>query len=230
MSDVAELIGVDKTFGGEVPTRVLFGVDLRVRQGEFLAIQGASGSGKSTLLNLLGLLDEPTAGVLRLGGRDTAGFTPRQRAEARRDYLGFVFQAHYLLPEFTVLENALMPTRIRGREAEKAARPRVESLLEQVGLADRLGYRPPQLSGGQQQRVAIVRALANEPVLVLADEPTGNLDSRTGRAAFELMRELTRSTGSSLVMVTHDEGLAGRADRVVFLVDGRVAEAPRIGA
>lgn len=219
---VAELIKVDKTYPGEVPTRVLFEVNLTVEPGEFLAIQGASGSGKSTLLNLLGLLDSPTSGVLRLGDRDTAGFTPRQRAQYRRDYLGFIFQFHYLLPEFTVLENALMPCRLKGREAEQAARPRVQALLEQVGLADRLHYRPSQLSGGQQQRAAIVRSLANDPVLVLADEPTGNLDSKTARAAYDLMRELSRTTGKSFVMVSHDELFARMADRVVRLTDGRV--------
>ncbi len=222
---VAELIKVDKTYSGEVPTRVLFEVNLTVEPGEFLAIQGASGSGKSTLLNLLGLLDSPTSGVLRLGDRDTAGFTPRQRAEYRRDYLGFIFQFHYLLPEFTVLENALMPCRLKGREAEQAARPRVQALLEQVGLADRLHYRPSQLSGGQQQRAAIVRSLANDPVLVLADEPTGNLDSKTARAAYDLMRELSRTTGKSFVMVSHDELFARMADRVVRLTDGRVQPA-----
>ncbi|GMU55293.1 MAG: lipoprotein-releasing system ATP-binding protein LolD [Candidatus Xenobia bacterium] len=222
---VAELIKVDKIYAGEVPTQVLFEVNLTVASGEFLAIQGASGSGKSTLLNLLGLLDSPTGGVLRLGDRDTAGFTARARAEYRRDYLGFIFQFHYLLPEFTVLENALMPCRLRGRGAEQAARARVEALLEQVGLADRLHYRPSQLSGGQQQRVAIVRALANDPVLVLADEPTGNLDSKTARTAYDLMRELSRSSGKSFVMVSHDERFTRMADRVVQLVDGRVQQA-----
>ncbi|MCE7874676.1 ABC transporter ATP-binding protein [bacterium CPR1] len=222
---VAELIKVDKTYAGEVPTRVLFEVNLTVAPGEFLAIQGTSGSGKSTLLNLLGLLDSPTGGVLRLGDRDTAGFTARQRAEYRRDYLGFIFQFHYLLPEFTVLENALMPCRLKGREAEQAARARVQALLEQVGLGERLHYRPSQLSGGQQQRVAIIRSLANDPVLVLADEPTGNLDSKTARGAYDLMRELSRTSGKSFVMVSHDERFTRMADRVVQLLDGRVQQA-----
>ena len=219
---VAELLHVDKTYGGEVPSQVLFDVSLSLQEGEFVAIQGASGSGKSTLLNLLGLLDSPTAGVLMLGQQDTSAFTTGQRASYRRDYLGFIFQFHYLLPEFTVLENALMPCRLKGRSAEQAALPRVRDLLEQVGLGDRLGYRPSQLSGGQQQRVAIVRALANDPVLVLADEPTGNLDSKSGRAAFDLMRSLNRSTGKSFLMVTHDEGFAKESDRIIRLVDGRV--------
>ncbi len=219
---VAELIEVDKVYPGEVPTQVLHQVSLQIHAGEFVAIQGASGCGKSTLLNLLGLLDRPSSGVLRLDGRDTAGLDSLQRARFRRDYLGFIFQFHYLLPEFTVLENALMPCRLKGRKAELEASPRVRGWLEQVGLADRLHYRPSQLSGGQQQRVAIIRALANDPVLVLADEPTGNLDSKTGRAAFELMRELSRTTGKSFVLVSHDESLTRLADRVLPMVDGRL--------
>jgi ABC-type lipoprotein export system ATPase subunit len=220
---VVELRGVDKTYTDGVPTPVLFDIDLHVRPGEFVAVAGASGSGKSTLLNVLGLLDTPTAGTVRVGGRETAGLAEDERARLRRDYLGFVFQLHHLLPDFSALENALMPCRLRGAAAEAAARPRVAGLLEAVGLAERLHYRPGQLSGGQRQRVAIVRALANDPVLVLADEPTGNLDSRSGRAVFDLMRALNRTTGTAFLMVTHDEGFARQADRVIHLVDGRIA-------
>jgi lipoprotein-releasing system ATP-binding protein len=219
---VVQALGVSKTFENGVPTAVLFDVDLGVDPGEFVVIQGSSGSGKTTLLNLIGLLDTPSAGVIRLAGRDTAELSEDERARFRRDYLGFVFQFHYLLPDFTALENALMTCRLRGRAAEAAERERVVSLMERVGLADRLHFRPGQLSGGQQQRVAIVRALANSPSLVLADEPTGNLDSRSGRGVFDLMRELNRVTRAAFVMVTHDEGLAREADRVVRLVDGRV--------
>jgi lipoprotein-releasing system ATP-binding protein len=217
-----ETVDVSKTFGDGVPTPVLFDVDLAVAPGEFVAIQGPSGSGKTTLLNLIGLLDTPTAGRVRLAGRDTADLSEDERARFRRDYLGFIFQFHYLLPDFTTLENALMTCRLRGRAAEEAQRARVVGLLEQVGLGDRLRYRPGQLSGGQQQRVAIVRALANDPTVVLADEPTGNLDSRAGRGVFDLMRELNRATGTAFVIVTHDAGFARLADRVVRLVDGRV--------
>jgi ABC-type lipoprotein export system ATPase subunit len=219
---VVELANLVHEYPGAVATRVLSGISLTVRAGEFVAVVGSSGSGKTTLLNLIGLLDQPTSGTLRLAGCDVSRLAERERARFRRDYLGFIFQFHYLLPEFTVLENALMPCRIRGEAAEDEARPRIRQLLEQVGLGDRLGYRPGQLSGGQQQRVAIVRALANDPALVLADEPTGNLDSHNGRAVFDLMRELNRTTGKAFLMVTHDELFAARADRIIRLVDGQI--------
>jgi ABC-type lipoprotein export system ATPase subunit len=221
---VLDMRGVDKVYTDGIATQVLFGVDLRVEPGEFVAILGASGSGKTTLLNIAGLLDTPTAGTVTLGGRDAARLDEDARARMRRDYLGFIFQFHYLSPEFNVLENALMPCRLRGLEAERANTDRVAGLLDRVGLGDRLRNRPSQLSGGQQQRVAIVRALANDPVLVLADEPTGNLDSRSGRAVFDLMRGLCGATGKAFVIVTHDELFAREADRVVHIVDGRVAD------
>ena len=219
---VAELRRVGKDYPGDIVTRALTDIDLAVRPGEFVAIVGASGSGKTTLLNLIGLLDSPTTGTLRLAGRDVSHMEEAERAQRRRDDLGFIFQFHYLLPEFTVLENVLMPCRLKGREAEAAATGRVLDLLKQVGLGDRLRYRPGQLSGGQQQRAAIVRALANDPALVLADEPTGNLDSRNGSAVFELMRFLNQATGKAFVMVTHDTHFAAQADRVIELVDGRI--------
>jgi lipoprotein-releasing system ATP-binding protein len=222
-ASVLEARGLSKTFENGVPTPVLFDIDLSIGPGEFVVIQGTSGSGKTTLLNLIGLLDTPSAGTIRLGEREAANLSEDERALLRRDYLGFVFQFHYLLPDFTALENTLMTCRLRGRAAEQAARARVLALMERVGLGARLHFRPSQLSGGQQQRVAIVRALANAPTLVLADEPTGNLDSRSGRAVFDLMRELNRATRTAFLMVTHDEGLAREADRVVRLVDGRVA-------
>lgn len=219
---VVELSGISKTYGGDVPTPVLFDVELHVAPGEFVAVVGPSGSGKTTLLNIIALLDTPTSGVVRIDGRDAAELSEDERARLRRDYLGFVFQFHYLLPEFSAIENALMPCRLRGRDAEAARHERVAALLEQVGLGDRLHYHPSQLSGGQQQRVALVRALANDPVLVLADEPTGNLDSRSSRAVFELMRELNRTTGKAFLIVTHDEPLARQTDRIFRLVDGRI--------
>jgi lipoprotein-releasing system ATP-binding protein len=224
MSDerVAELSGINKIYGDGVPTPVLFDIDLSIGPGEFVAIVGASGSGKTTLLNILGLLDTPTSGDVLIGGRHAARLTEDERAVLRRDYLGFIFQFHYLLPEFTALENALMPCRVRGRAVEEARRERVQGLMQEVGLGERLHHRPSQLSGGELQRVAIVRALANDPVLVLADEPTGNLDSRNSRAVFDLMWGLGRSTEKAFLMVTHDEGFASRADRVIHLVDGRI--------
>ncbi len=223
---VVEMRRVFKDYPGTPPTRALADISLRIDPGEFVAVIGASGSGKTTLLNLIGLLDTCTSGSLVLAGRDLSAMEERERAGCRRDTLGFIFQFHHLLPEFTVLENALMPCRIRGEAAEEAARERMRALLEQVGLANRLGYRPGQLSGGQQQRVAIVRALANDPALVLADEPTGNLDSKNGRAVFDLMRQLNRTTGKAFLMVTHDEHFAAEADRVIHLVDGQLAAAP----
>ena len=217
-----ELIDVSKTYFNGVPTPVLFGVSLQVDPGEFVAVVGASGSGKTTLLNIVGLLDAPTSGEVRLGGKNVAVLSETQRSLLRRDYLGFIFQFHYLLLEFDALENALMPCRLKGKTYTDARKTAMSDLLAQVGLGDRLSYRPSQLSGGQQQRVAIVRALANDPVLILADEPTGNLDSVNGSAVFSLMRRLNRLTGKAFLIVTHDETFAREADRVIRLRDGRV--------
>jgi lipoprotein-releasing system ATP-binding protein len=222
MSSLLELSGVGKVYPGGVATRALEAVSFTVAPGEFVALVGASGSGKTTLLNLVGLLDTPTEGRLALAGRDVTGASEDRRAELRRDLLGFVFQFHYLLPEFTALENALMPLRIRGAEAERAGRARICGLLAKVGLEGRLDHRPGQLSGGEQQRVAVVRALANDPQLVLADEPTGNLDSRNAHAVCDLLRALTQELNKSVLLVTHDETIAAKADRVIHLKDGRI--------
>ncbi len=208
--------------GDCVVNQVLFDIDLTIKQGEFIAVLGASGSGKTTLLNIIGLLDTPTSGKVILDGNDTSLLSEDERAYLRRDYLGFIFQFHYLLPAFSVLENVLMPCRLKGKVSEDTNRDRMTGLLKQVGLGDRLNYTPGQLSGGQQQRGAIVRALANDPVLVLADEPTGNLDSKSGRMVFDLMRELNRTTQKAFLMVTHDETLAHDADRIIHMVDGRI--------
>ena len=220
---VIELQEVGKTYlSGETATPVLFDVSFKVMPGEFVAIVGGSGSGKTTLLNLMGLLDRPTRGRLRIQGRPVEELVENERAVVRRDRIGFIFQFHYLLPEFTVLENALMPSRMRGVRWERTQTPRMSQLLEKVGLGDKLHARPSQLSGGQQQRAAVVRALANEPALVLADEPTGNLDSKSGRVVFELMRTLARDTGTAFVMVTHDDNFALETDRVIRIRDGRI--------
>ena len=220
---VVELQGVNKVYGDGVPTPVLFDIDLAVARSEFVSIVGASGSGKTTLLNLMGLLDTPTSGRILLSGQDTARLDEDARARLRLQYLGFIFQFHYLLPQFSVLENVLIPRRIMGREAERERRERAVELLDRVGLGNRLHYRPGQISGGQQQRVAVVRAFINEPALVLADEPTGNLDSVNSRAVFALMREISRNLGTAFILVSHDEQLARQADRIVPLVDGRIA-------
>jgi ABC-type lipoprotein export system ATPase subunit len=219
---VVELKGVDKTYYNGVATPVLFDINICVKPGEFVAVVGASGSGKTTLLNIIGLLDTPTAGEVILHGRDISQLSEDERAQLRREYLGFIFQLYYLLPEFTVLENALMPCMIGDCKDMDEKRTRAVELLTQVGLGERIGYHPSQLSGGQQQRVAIVRALTNDPALVLADEPTGTLDSKSGRAVFDLMRELNRTTGKSFLMVTHDETFAREADRAIPIVDGRI--------
>ncbi|MBA2663055.1 MAG: ABC transporter ATP-binding protein [Bradymonadaceae bacterium] len=224
LAHVVRLCGINKVYENGVTTHVLHDIDLEIAAGEFVTVQGASGSGKSTLLNIIGLLDTASCGELWVAAREVRGLSEDERALTRRDFLGFIFQSHYLLPEFTVLENALMPLRIRGGGAEARRRERVIGLLEEVGLGDRLGFRPRELSGGQQQRVAIVRALANEPVLVLADEPTGNLDQKTGRLVFELMLRLKEVSGTAFLMVSHDERLARETDRVVQLVDGRIAD------
>ena len=223
VSPVVELERVGKTYyTGAVETPVLFDVSCSIMPGEFVAIVGGSGSGKTTLLNLMGLLDRPTAGTIRVESLDVSGFDELARAGVRRDRLGFIFQFHYLLPEFTVLENALMPCRMRSREFEQTQESRMRELLGAVGLDDKIKARPAQLSGGQQQRVAVVRSLANNPAVVFADEPTGNLDSKSGRIVCDLMKRLSRDSGTAFVMVTHDDHFALEADRVIRIRDGRI--------
>jgi len=219
-----ETIGLKKTYFGAVPVEVLHGIDVRVEVGEFTSVLGQSGSGKSTLLNCLGALDRPTEGRVIVAGENLADLDDDELADLRNTQVGFIFQFHYLQAEFTCLENALMPVSIQKGEADPEDVDRVTELLERVGLGHRLDNPPSQLSGGEQQRTAIVRALANEPRLVLADEPTGNLDSKSSNQVFEVMREINQETGVAFVMVTHDDRLASRGDRILRIEDGLLTE------
>ncbi len=213
---------VTRILPGIVPTTLVRDIDLVIRPHEFVAITGPSGSGKSSLLYLLGLLDMPTAGEVLIEGKVTTVMTEEERALARLTTLGFVFQFHFLLPELTVIDNVMLPMRALGRLSREEMLARGAGLLSSLGLADHMDKRPDQLSGGQRQRVAVARALANEPPVILADEPTGSLDSKSSAQVFEVLRELVHGHGKTVVAVTHDVAMAERMDRHVELLDGRV--------
>jgi lipoprotein-releasing system ATP-binding protein len=214
--------GVVREYGERVRTRALAGVDVSLAKGEFAALMGPSGSGKSTLLNIIGLLDRPTRGRVVLAGTDTSTIDEHALTALRAHTLGFVFQFHHLLPAFTAVENVMLPAWADEGFATPEMRSGAEQMLAAVGLADRAHYKTSDLSGGQQQRVAIARALARRPLLVLADEPTGNLDTESAAEVFALMRRFNREYGTTFLIVTHDNRIAERCDRIIEIVDGRV--------
>jgi lipoprotein-releasing system ATP-binding protein len=217
-----KVINLYKSFpmgSSELP--VLKGINLEIRRGELIAIVGASGAGKSTLLHIIGTLERPSHGTVTFDGMDLFQLSETQQADFRNKRIGFVFQFHHLLPEFTALENACMPALVQRRDAA-SVKADAKALLETVGLGHRLHHKPGELSGGEQQRVAIARALMQKPDVVLADEPTGNLDSHTGDALFRLMRDLNKTQGTTFVIVTHNDKLSAQADRIIHMQDGMI--------
>jgi putative ABC transport system ATP-binding protein len=222
--EVIQLENVTKIYSiGEVETRALDGVSLSIEEGEFAALVGPSGSGKTTMLQLMGCLDIPNSGTVRINGQDVTRFNANQRADLRREVIGFIFQFFALIPVLSGYENVELPLLLTGVPS-KERRERVMELLDAVGLADRANHRPDQMSGGEQQRVAIARALAPRPRLVLADEPTANLDTANGKQAMEMMQRLNQMTGTAFIFATHDPRVVSFARRVVRLRDGRIAE------
>jgi lipoprotein-releasing system ATP-binding protein len=222
-SPIIELRDLTKIYKNGIEFRALDNANLRIERGEFVAIVGPSGSGKSTLMHLIGLLDTPSSGLLLIDGNDVTKMSDKERSAMRNKMLGFVFQYHHLLPDFTALENVMMPLLIAGkspRESEKIAR----RLLKEVGLEDRMDHKPGELSGGQNQRVAVARALSCSPAIVLGDEPTGNLDTKTGDLIYELLRRLNREYNQTFIVVTHNEDLALKTDRIIRLVDGKITD------
>jgi len=222
--EVVRLDGISKSYGVGTPveTEVLHGIDLALHRGGFYALMGPSGSGKSTLLNIMGLLDRPTAGKLAIDGKDTSTLDEKELTQLRGHAIGFVFQYHYLLSAFSALENVMMPLLLERGRPNDAMRIRAQELLDNVGLSQWQNNLAINLSGGQQQRVAIARALALNPPLVLADEPTGNLDTKSADGVFGLMRQVNETNGTTFLMVTHNVSLAKRCDRIIELVDGRI--------
>lgn len=224
-----EARGVTRILEGIVPTTLVHDIDLSIGENEFVAVTGPSGSGKSSLLYLLGLLDMPTSGEVRIHGKATAHMSEEERAFTRLSELGFVFQFHFLLPEFTALQNITLPMRALGRLSREEMDERAAGLLDSLGLAEHRNKRPDQLSGGQRQRVAVARALANDAPLILADEPTGSLDSKSSEQVFQILRDLVDKRGKTVVAVTHDLDLARRMDRRVELMDGAIVSDTAVG-
>ncbi len=224
MSNVLKLTHIARSFGkGETKLEILKDINLEIGTGEIVALVGPSGSGKSTLLHIAGLLDTPTSGIIEIGGENATKMSDAGRTKLRQKTVGFVYQSHLLLPDFNALENVMMPQLIAGVK-EKEAKERAKELLQTVGLSHRLTHRAGQLSGGEQQRVAIARALANRPALLLADEPTGNLDPKTADEVFDTFLKIVRETGLSALLATHNPELAAKMDRRISVVDGKIVE------
>lgn len=222
MDNILELKKITKFYGKKNKTQVLFGMDLEIKKGSFNSIIGQSGSGKSTLLNIIGTLDNASDGDVVINGTNIKNFDKKQLATLRNETMGFIFQFHYLLPEFTVLENILIPYRIQNKKVTKSIIDKAEELIELVGLTKVKNNLATDLSGGQQQRTAIARALINQPKLILADEPTGNLDSDTTDQIYDLMRDINKKYETTFLVITHDQAVAEKTDRIIELKDGRI--------
>lgn len=222
MANILELKNINKIYGEKIKTQVLYDINLSFEESSFNSIIGASGSGKSTLMNILGTLDKQTSGEVLIDGIETLSLNKDKLAELRNETIGFIFQFHYLLPEFTVFENILMPSRIKHNKLTKEAVKRANDLIEIVGLTKVKNNRATDISGGQQQRAAIARALINNPRIILGDEPTGNLDSETTETVYNLLEEINKEFKSTFIVITHDKKIAERADRIIEIKDGRI--------
>lgn len=222
MANIIELKNVDKMYTNGVSSQVLFGVNLDIKEGTFNSLVGESGSGKTTLMNIIGTLDEPTKGQVIINGKRTDNMNKNQLAELRNDTIGFIFQFHYLLPEFSAFENVLMPYQIKNNNLDEEIKKRANNIMDLVGLSDVKNNMATKMSGGQQQRTAIARALINNPKIVLADEPTGNLDSETTENVYSLLKDINKQYGTTFLIVTHDRKIAEKTDRIIEIKDGRI--------
>lgn len=223
MANILELNNIDKVYGEKIKTQVLFDVNLAFEESSFNSIIGASGSGKSTLMNIMGTLDKPTSGEVVINGLTTANMNKNQLAELRNETIGFIFQFHYLLPEFTVFENVMMPFIIKNGKESSEAIKRAKDLIEIVGLTRVSNNRATDISGGQQQRAAIARALINNPRIILGDEPTGNLDSQSTETIYNLLKDINKEFKSTFIVITHDKRIAEKADRILEITDGKIS-------
>lgn len=222
MANILELKNINKIYGEKIKTQVLYNINLDFQESSFNSIIGASGSGKSTLMNIIGTLDKATSGDVLIDGNNITNFNKEQLAVLRNETIGFIFQFHYLLPEFTVLENVLMPYRIKHKKVTKEALKRANDLIEIVGLNKVINNKATDISGGQQQRAAIARSLINSPRIILGDEPTGNLDSETTETVYNLLREINNEFKSTFIVITHDKRIAEKADRIIEIKDGKI--------